>query len=132
MTRTRRELKRDIRRAERDVKKASVEDDGPRFVVLRRILDALREELAGLDELRPVPEPALPPGTGTFTMKKAPRAVDDDDDAARWRRLIAMRQGTPMSRTVYDPEATAARAARIEQRKEHVTGLIPRSAMRGR
>jgi hypothetical protein len=129
MTRTRRELRRDIRRAERDVKKASVEDDGPRFVVLRRILDALREELAGLDEPRSVPEPALPPGTGTFTMRKTPRAVDDDD-AARWRRLIAMRQGTPMSRTVYDPEATAARAARIEQRKENVTGLLPRSAMR--
>jgi hypothetical protein len=131
MTRTRRELKRDIRRAERDVRKASVEDDGPRFVVLRRILDALREELAGLDEPRPVPEPALPPGTGTFTMKKAPRAVDDDD-AERWRQLIAMRQGTPMSRTIYAPEADAGRAARIEQGKEHVTGLIPRSAMRAR
>jgi hypothetical protein len=89
---------------------------------------ALNDELTGLRG-GPAPKapPELPaPGSGSFTMK--PKRAETEGD--RWRKLIAMRQGTPMMRTVYDPEATAARAARIEQRKENVTGLLPRSAMR--
>lgn len=125
--RTRREIRRDIRRMERVVKAASVADDGPDFVHKRRLLERLREELAALDA---PPRPALPPaGTGEFTMRRA-RPVNDTD-ADRWRRVVAMRHGVAgAGRNIYAPEADATRAAKVRNGQEHVTGLIRRSAMR--
>ena len=123
--RTRREIKRDIRRARRDVKTASVEDDGPRFVALRKIYDALRDELAALDA--PPPPAELPPGTGTFTMRKTPRT---ETEADRWDKVLAMRGGGGPARVIHTPEADVARAVKIRDCREHVTGLVPKSAMR--
>ncbi len=125
--RTRREIRRDIRRMERVVKAASVADDGPDFVHKRRLLERLREELAGLDASPPAA--ALPPaGTGEFTMRRA-RPVETDAD--RWRRVVAMRHGVAgAGRNIYAPEADAARAAKVRNGQEHVTGLVRRSAMR--
>lgn len=124
--RTRREIKKEIRGMEKVVKAASIGDDGPDFANKRRVLERLRAELADIDA--PPEPPALPPaGNGTFVMR---HRETGETEAQRWGKVINMRRGNPAQRNIWDPEADAVRAARIEKGKEHIKGMIPRSAMR--
>lgn len=67
----------------------------------------LRSEL---DAARPVPPPPvaeLPPapGEGTFTMRRTERAAPPEEtEADRWRKVLAMRDGTGGAGRIWHPE----------------------------
>lgn len=93
----------------------------------------MHELLAEMDALTapepaPVQPPALPPGAGTYVPRRSPTYADIQKE--EWRKVINMRQGSPATRNIDTHEADVARADRIERGREHVKGLISRSAMR--
>jgi hypothetical protein len=63
---------------------------------------ALGLEIDAMNAPEPSPPPALPPGNGTFVMKKAPRQPAEEsyreEQRRAWAKVMAMRTGTERAR----------------------------------
>jgi hypothetical protein len=116
------------RRRQRQIGKRLVELYlGERTAAATAEVAELRAELDAMRPVEPSP-PELPPGNGSFTMRRARPLTEEEAEKQRWRKVVAMRQGSPMQRTLYNPDKGIG--VPVDRSKEHVTGLIPRSAMR--